>query len=353
VASTTVNGVAIRGVACGVPASRQSTEDLAKIFGADEAEKIALGSGVRTRRIGRPGLCCSDLCHAAGNSLLTGLGWDRGTIDALIFVTHSPDYPLPATASILQARLGLSKACAAFDVTLACSGYVYGLWIASGLIASGCRRILLLSGDMGSRLISPEDRTMAPLFGDAGSATALERDSEATAHFEMGTDGTGYQHLMIPAGSATGRLPHSAQTMVRTERAAGIVRGDEDLFMNGAEIFAFTLREVPPLIAALLERAQWRTAAVDRFLFHQANKFMLVHLAKRMGIPEEKVPLVLEQYGNTSSASIPLTATHCLREDLEQRRLRLVMAGFGAGLSWGACAAEVGPIVAPPLVEVP
>lgn len=352
-ASMTVKGAAIRGIASAVPARRQSTADLAKTFGMDEAEKIALGSGVRTRRVGRPGLCCSDLCHAAGESLLNGLGWDRGTIDALIFVSHSPDHPMPATACILQARLGLSKACAAFDVGLACSGYVYGLWIASGLIASGCRRVLLLGGEMGSRMTSPEDRTTAPLFGDAGTATAIESDGEATMHFELGTDGTGYQHLIIPAGTATGRLPHSAQTMVRTERAAGIIRCDEDLSMNGAEIFAFTLREVPPLIASLLERARWGTAEVDHFLFHQANKFMLVHLAKRMGIPEEKLPLVLEHYGNTSSASIPLTVTHCVRETLGQRRLKLVMAGFGAGLSWGGCATEVGPIVAPPLVEVP
>jgi len=352
-ASLTVKGTAIRGIASSVPTDRQSTEDLAKVFGANEAHKIALGSGVITRRVGRPGLFCSDLCHAASEALLEGLGWDRGSIEALVFVSHSFDYPMPATACILQDRLGLPKTCAAFDVSLACSGYVYGLWIANGLIASGCKRVLLLAGEMGSRMVSPNDRTTFPLFGDAGTATALESHGEAAMHFELGTDGAGHQHLIVPAGTATARLPHSAQTMMRTERAGGIIRSDEDLYMNGAEMFAFTLRAVPPLIDAVLERSRWPRDTVDHFVFHQANKFMLVHLAKRMGIPEQKLPLSLQHYGNTSSASIPLAITHSLRETLEKQKLKLVLAGFGSGYSWGACAVEMGPMVAPPLVEVP
>jgi 3-oxoacyl-[acyl-carrier-protein] synthase-3 len=328
-------------------------EDLAKLFGADEAKKIALGSGVITRRVAKPGVCSSDLCFAATEPLLRELNWERDSIEALVFVSQSFDYLMPATACILQSRLGLSKACAAFDVALACSGYVYGLWIAAGLIANGCRRVLLLAGEVPSRMVSPTDRTTAPLFGDAGSATALEADGESTMHFELGSDGSGHQHLIVPAGPASGRLPRSPQTMARTERAGGNFRSDEDLYMNGAEIFAFSLREVPPLIEKVLGRSQWSSEDVDHFVFHQANKFMLVHLAKRMGIPEEKLPLVLESYGNTSSASIPLAVTHCLRQELEQGRRKLVLAGFGSGLSWGACAAEMGPMIAPALVEVP
>jgi 3-oxoacyl-[acyl-carrier-protein] synthase-3 len=141
--------------------------------------------------------------------------------------------------------------------------------------------------------------------------------------------------------------------MQRTEREGGNIRSEEDLYMNGAEIFAFSLREVPPLIEAVLERSQWQREEVDQFVFHQANKFMLVHLAKRMRIPDHKLPLILEHYGNTSSASIPLAVTHALRETVTQRQVKLVLAGFGSGLSWGACAVELGPIAAPPLVEVP
>ncbi|MFH0878207.1 MAG: ketoacyl-ACP synthase III [Lentisphaerota bacterium] len=352
-ASLTVKGTAIRGIASSVPVNRLTTADFAKVFGADEAEKIAMGSGVRTLRAGGPKLCSSDLCYAASESLLKGLAWDRGSIEALVFVSQSFDYPMPATACILQARLGLPKTCAAFDVSLACSGYVYGLWIATGLIATGCKRVLLLAGEMGTRMVSPTDRTTAPLLGDAGSATALESDDGAVMHFELGTDGAGYQHLMVPAGTATARLPHSAQTMTRTERAPGIIRSDDDLQMNGKEIFTFALREAPPLIESILQRSQWQRDEVDYFLFHQANKFMLVHLGNRIGIPEQKLPLILEHYGNTSSASIPLTVTHAIRQTLEKRKLKLVLAGFGAGLSWGACAVEMGPIVAPPLIEVP
>jgi len=352
-ASLTIKGTAIRGISSSVPADRQSTADLAKVFGAAEVEKIALGSGVRTRRVSRPGLCCSDLCYTASESLLKELAWDRESIEALVFVSQSFDYPMPATACILQDRLRLSRTCAAFDVPLACSGYIYGLWIATSLIATGCKRVLLLAGELGSRMVSPMDRSTAPLFGDAGTATALESDGKATIHFELGTDGAGYRHLIVPAGIATARLPHSAQTMIRTERAGGNIRSDEDLYMNGAEMFTFTLREIPQLIKAILKRSQWQIDDVDYFVFHQANEFLLVHLAKKIGIPKHKIPLILEYYGNTSSATIPLAATHALRQTLEKRKLKLVLTGFGSGLSWGACALEIGPIVVPPLAEVP
>lgn len=349
----TTTGAAIKGIASAVPAGKQTPADLAKLFGEEEAEKIAQGSGVRTRRVARPEQCCSDLCFTATESLLKGLSWERGSIDALLFVSQSFDYPLPATSCILQARLGLPKTCAAFDVGLGCSGYVYGLWIASGLIAGGCKRVLLLAGDTISRGLSPFDRSAVPLFGDAGSATALEKDNGAVMHFELGTDGTGYKHLIVPAGGAFSRLPHSAETPVRKKQADGIARNDEELFMNGPEIFTFTIREVPPLISAILKRSQWAANEVDQYFFHQANKFMLEYLVKKMKLPANKVPITLEHYGNTSSASIPLAITHCAREILEKRKQKLVLAGFGVGLSWGAAAMELGPIVVPPVEELP
>jgi 3-oxoacyl-[acyl-carrier-protein] synthase-3 len=349
----TTAGVAVRGIASAVPARKQTVEDLGRLFGAEEAEKIAQSTGVRVRRVARPEVCCSDLCFAAAESLLQSAQWPKESIDALLFVSQSFDYPLPATSCILQSRLGLPKTTAAFDVGLGCSGYVYGLWIAAGLISGGCRRVLLLAGDTSTRYLAPHDRSAVPLFGDAGTATLLERDERATMHFELGSDGSGSRHLVIPAGIASSRLPHSTETMIRTKRADGIERSDEDLFMNGAEIFTFTLREVPPLISAILKRAQWDKGAVDGFFFHQANKFMLEYLAKRMGLSPAKVPMVLEHYGNTSSASIPLAITHCARQQLEKQKMKLVLAGFGVGLSWAAAALEIGSITAPELVEVP
>jgi 3-oxoacyl-[acyl-carrier-protein] synthase III len=348
----TVTGSAIRGIASAVPTGRQDVSNLAIMFGQEEAQKIAQSTGVKIRRIAPQEQCCSDLCLAATETLLKSLDWDRASIDAIIFVSQSFDYPLPATSCILQTRLGLSKKCAAFDVGLGCSGYVYGLWIASGMIQSGCRRILLLAGDMSSRGLSPYDRSAVPLFGDAGSATLLEKDAQAVAHFELGTDGSGYQHLIREAGTASGRLPHCDQTMIRKQQSDGIVRSDEDLFMNGAEIFTFTLREVPPLISSILKCAQWTKDEVDRYFFHQPNKFMLDYLIKKMGLPADRVPMILEHYGNTSSASIPLAISHSSSEVLRKQRLKVVMAGFGVGLSWGAAALEMGPIIAPPVVEV-
>lgn len=351
-AGLSVQGVALKGFACAVPAAGQTSADLARVFGGTEAEKIAQSTGVRTRRIARPEVCCSDLCFAAAESLLKRLDWDRESVDALIYVSQSFDYPLPATSCVLQARLGLAKTCAAFDVGLGCSGYVYGLWIAAGLIATGCQRVLLLAGDTSSRWASPRDRAAVPLFGDAGSASAIGGEAGAIMHFQLGTDGAGYRHLMVPAGLATGRLPRSEQTKACVKGADGNERSAEDLFMNGPEIFTFTLREVPPMIAAVLNRAKWEQAAVDQFVFHQANQFMLQYLAKKMRLPPERVPMILEHYGNTSSASIPLALTHCLRDTLEKQQQKLVLAGFGVGLSWGAVALETGPIVAPPLEEV-
>jgi 3-oxoacyl-[acyl-carrier-protein] synthase-3 len=247
--------------------------------------------------------------------------------------------------------LGLPKSCAAFDVALGCSGYVYGLWIASSLMLAGCRRVLLLAGESTTRIISPLDRAAVPLFGDAGTATALEREEGHVMHFDLGTDGAGFEHLIIPAGGH--RTPRSSQTAVSTPREGGNVRSDEDLYMNGPEVFSFTLREVPPLLDRILARAGWTKEQVDFFVMHQANKWMLDQLGKRLGIPAASLPIALEGFGNTVSASIPLAITHSIRPVIGEKTRRLVLAGFGVGLSWGAAALEVGPIVLPELAIVP
>lgn len=352
-ATNLIRGVRLAGVAAGVPEHVRTLEDDEAVFGAD-ARKIAESTGVRARRVVQGTTCTSDLCHAAGDRLLDDLGWPRDSIDALIFVTQTPDYVLPATACSLHGRLGLARHCAAFDVNLGCSGYVYGLWLAAQLIACGQRRVLLLVGDTISRIVAPRDRSTVPLFGDAGTATALERDEAGSAGpmvFDLGSDGRGQDHLIVPAGGF--RRPRSEQTALRSEQAGGNVRGDEDLFMDGAEIFTFTLREVPALVRSTLGAAGWSVDDVDAVVMHQANRFMLEHLAKRMKLPPDKVPLALEDYGNTSSASIPLTLIHSLADRLRAAPQRLLLAGFGVGFSWGAVALSCGPLVVPELMIVP
>jgi 3-oxoacyl-[acyl-carrier-protein] synthase-3 len=279
--------------------------------------------------------------------LFSHLRWERESIEALIFVSETFDYTVPATACCLQARLRLPSTCAAFDVALGCSGYVYGLWIASSLMMAGCKRVLLLAGETTTKIISPLDRAAVPLFGDAGTATALEREDGHMFHFEMGTDGRGFGHLIMPASGY--RTPRTSQTCVRTPREGGNIRSEEDVCMNGPEIFTFTLREVPPLVSRTLSRAGWTKEETDMFVMHQANRFMLNHLAKKMAIPYAKMPIALDEFGNTSSASIPLAINHCLRQALSEKKLRLLLAGFGVGLSWGAVALEMGPIT---LLEV-
>ncbi|HJQ68484.1 MAG TPA: ketoacyl-ACP synthase III [Blastocatellia bacterium] len=348
-----LSGVRLAGLASAVPEETLTVADDAISFGDADARKISESTGVSKRRVVSNGLCTSDLCLAAGERLLAELGWERDSVDALIFVSQTPDYLLPATSCSLHGRLNLSTRCAAFDINLGCSGYIYGLWMASNLIACGSvRRVLLLVGDTISRIVSPRDRATAPLFGDAGTATALESDDDAPSMvFELGTDGTGQEHLIVPAGAF--RQPRTEQTPQRTEREGGNVRSDEDLFMNGAEIFAFTLRVVPKLIKSVTDAAGWSTADVDAWVMHQANRFMLQHLIKRMKLPAEKAVLAIEDYGNTSSASIPLAMTHSLSERLTKEKLNLVMVGFGVGFSWGAVALTCKNVVMPGLLIVP
>jgi 3-oxoacyl-[acyl-carrier-protein] synthase-3 len=245
----------------------------------------------------------------------------------------------------LQHRLALPTSCAAFDVNLGCSGYVYGLWIAASLVAAGQRRVLLLVGDTINKLVSPLDRATALLFGDAGSATALESDPDAgPMHFVLGTNGAGGRHLIVPAGGA--RQPHTAETSVRSARENGNVRSDDDLHMVGAEIFAFTLKEVPPLIDQALAAAGWTRDDVDHVVFHQANRFMLQHLARKMNLDEAKVTMALQQFGNTSSASIPLALSSAVRADAHKK---FILAGFGVGYSWAALAFAPAPfLIIPP-----
>ncbi len=347
-----INGIKLIGLASAVPEQIREIADDAKVFDDIDIEKTIETTGVR-RRHATSNLCTSDLCFAAAEQLFKESGCKRDSIDALIFVSQTFDYPIPATSCTLQRRLKLEKSCAAFDVNLGCSGYVYGIWLASNLLASGSvNRVLLLAGDTSSIRISPQDRSAALLFGDGGSATILEKgESTSPMAFVFGTDGTGQNNLIVPAGEY--RHPSTEETRTRTERESGNIRCDEELYMNGAEIFAFSLREVPPMIRAVLKEAQWDTDMVDAIVMHQANKFILQHLAKRMKFPKEKAIIAMENYGNTSSASIPLAMTDSLAGRLQKEELRLILAGFGVGYSWGALAMTCGPMVMPELVLVP
>jgi len=327
----TAQNVNVSGIACALPGTVSRVIDLADRFGEENITKIISSTGVEQRHVVADE-CASDLCVKAAEQLILDMAIDKASIDTLIFVSQTPDYTLPATACTLQQRLGLPISTAAFDVALGCSGYVYGLWLASTLISGGgSRRVLLLVGDTISKLVAEGDRAVAALFGDAGSATLLDFDSEVPEiPFILGTDGRGEKNLIVPAGGFRDR---QGQDLSSSEEG---VRGPFDLYMNGAEVFAFTLARIPSLVKSLQSIATDKGQELDRYVFHQANTFMLEHLAKKIKLPAEKVLLNIKNVGNTSGASIPLAL--CLSHDPATGLTgNYLLAGFGVGYSWAGC----------------
>jgi len=327
-----IGNASVKGVVACVPPRRIDNDAFTQRFGEGVAE-VAKMTGVAHRHWVDDGTTTSDLCAAAAQRLLDGLDWPVDSVDAILFISQTPDYRLPATATVLQARLGLRPGIIAFDVNLGCSAYPYGLWLAMTMASTGAaRRILLAVGDTSSRVVDPDDRATALLFGDAGTVTAIEADSSASeANFILGSDGRGAQNLIIPQGAFRHGEARSTNDPTR-------------LFMDGGEIFTFTLKAVPPLVADTLSLAERTSDDHDAFLFHQANAFMIRHLVKKSKLPTDKVPINIDRYGNTSSATIPLLIADNLAERLKNEKLRVAMFGFGVGYSWASASMDIGPL---------
>lgn len=309
-----------------------------------ERERLARNIGIYTRRLCPHWQTFSDLAFEATEKLLAGLKWDKAEVDALIVVTQSPDYLIPATAIILQDRLGLPHATMAFDVNLGCSGYPFGLHILGSMIAAGAvKKGLVLVGD---RAGSERD----PLFSDAGTATALEFDAGAPPmYFDMNNDGSGYQAIMLPVGG--GREPYAINHLIPHRDEGGFLRSDADLVLDGPAVLSFSTQTVPPAVDKLLAYAGMDKEAIDYFVFHQANRMINETIRKKLRLPEEKVPSTLRDFGNTSGASLPVTMTARLHETLAQGHHRLLMSGFGIGLSWGSAIVDIDGGVFPALIE--
>lgn len=304
-------------------------------------DKIRDKTGIDLRHIAGEKECSSDLACRAAEKLFASGACRPEEIDFLLFCTQSPDYFLPTTACVLQHRLKLPTTAGALDFNLGCSGYVFGLSLAKGLIETGqARRVLLLTGETYSKFIHPQDRSVRTLFGDAGSATVVTAVEPSDAGepclgpFVFGTDGRGANNLIVPAGGM--RQPATAETARVTEDAHGNRRSANHLFMNGAEIFTFTLKAVPQAVRALLQSAAKSVNDVDYFVFHQANKYMLDHLRQKVGIPAEKFPMALSECGNTVSATIPITLRGMMQAGQLRHGTRLMLVGFGVGYSWAA-----------------
>ncbi|MBD9585061.1 ketoacyl-ACP synthase III [Delftia sp. Lp-1] len=343
-ALSTLHNVRFAGMASCVPKRIISNLEDCPPSQRTERERLVRNIGIQTRRICPEWQCFSDLAFVAAEKLLEELQWQREEIDALIVVTQSPDYPIPATAIILQDRLGLSHGTIAFDVNLGCSGYPFGLHLLGSMIsAGGVKKGLLLVGD---RSATVKD----PLFSDAGTATALEFDaSAAPMHFDLNSDGSGYKAIMLPAGGH--REPYGVQHLIPTRDEHGYLRTPADLILDGPAVLSFSTQRVPPAVERLLEYSQVAKDDIDYFVFHQANRMINETIRKKLGLPVEKVPSTLHDLGNTSGASLPVTMTARLNAQLQGQRNRLLLGGFGIGLSWGTAIVDIDQARFPALIE--
>ncbi len=329
-----VFGAAIRAISYYLPEKIMDNAALVKEFGTWTEDKIYLKTGIRERHVVTDELV-SDLAAAAGEKLFAETGIDRNEIDFLLLCTECPDYFLPATACIVQDRLGLKKTTGALDFNLGCSGFIYGLALARGLIAGGiARKVLLLTADTLSRTVHPMDKSTRTIFGDAAAATLIEASEEGRiGDFVLGTDGSGRDKLIIPAGAWA--QPRTAETAETKTNRWGNTRSAENLYMNGPEVLAFTLATVPGAVQEVLDIHGMKLEDVDLFVFHQASLLLLEHLRKEIGIVQEKFFLNMECKGNTVSATIPMA----LRDAVDQGRIRsgdrIMVVGFGVGYSWG------------------
>lgn len=340
-----LEGARVTGLVAAVPARCIENSHFVARFGESAVADVVKMIGVKTRYWSEPVVTTADLCVRAAESLLGRLNWDVSSIGAIVFVTQTPDYRLPATACTLQSRLGLPTSCAAFDVNLGCSGYPYGLWIAMGLaLSSGLERVLLLVGDTISKTVDPADRSTAMLFGDAGTATAIEiSQGDWFAQFVLGSDGAGARNLMIPTGGFRPWADDDPRLAGKDPRA---------LFMDGGEVFNFTLRAVPGLVQQALAQAGIAAQDVQAYVLHQANLFMLNHLARKLKVPADRFPINIDRFGNTSCASIPLLFVSDMRDALLTRRVMVALAGFGVGYSWASAVLPVGPLECVELISV-
>ena len=309
--------------------------------------------GIAKHRNSSADICSSDLCVEAAERLITELGWDKQDIDVLVFVSQTPDYHcVPATSCILQEKMGLSRKCYTLDISLGCSGWVYGLSVISSLMQCGTlRKGILLAGDTPSKFCSSDDKSTYPLFGDAGTATALEFTIEtAPMRFSMNTDGKGSDAIMIRDGGY--RNPATHESFDKKNCGEGRLRCGVDLEMDGESVFVFGISKVPKSIKDLSDNYQIDLSSIDIFSFHQANLFMNEKIRKKLKIEAEKVPYSLPEYGNTSCASIPLTLVSQCAGKLKEGRVKHVSCGFGVGLSWGSVYFETDCIAVPNLIEL-
>ena len=346
------NNVGISGIAASVPKKVINNYEHDLYFKKEDIKEIIEKIGVKERRFTDEKTCSSDLCFAAAEKLFAGMNINRDEIDLLIFISQTPDYRMPATSVLLQERLKLPTSTITFDINLGCSAFLYGLTVAYSMIMAGnIRKALILDGETRSKVYSQKDRKTGFLFGDGGVAALIERGERfGKSWFSLNSDGSRESLIKIPAGGY--RKMSSFETL--TEKVVdehGNIRSEEQGYMNGADVFSFVIREVPRDFLRLLEYSGSDISSIDYFIFHQANSYINGFLAKKLKLPEDKIPTTIEKYGNTSSVSIPLTIVSELKNKLSTHK-RLLLSGFGVGLTWGTAVLDVEDCYIGEIVEV-
>ena len=345
----TIHNVELAGVSACVPKNVETNRDLE--FEDFDVRRLIKTTGIEERRVASSSICTSDLCLSAAEKLIEEINWDKNDIKILIFVTQTPDYILPSTAHVVQSKLRLPSDCICIEVNEGCSGFVYGLFMLSSMMSSTkIDKGLLLVGDTISKICSPLDKSTRPLFGDAGTATALRYKEGNIFHFDIGGDGSSCNDIIIEEGGF--RNPINDQSLAQIKIDKGISRAKNQLVLDGMNVFQFGISNPPKSIIDLLSYLDKSVEDIDFALFHQANRFMNENIRKKLKLPPEKVPYSLGKFGNTSSATIPLTLVNNLGQILNNSKQRLIFCGFGVGVSWATAYLETNNIVCPTLIEI-
>lgn len=330
-----VKNIKIKGLTVCVPTNVVENSEYT-VVPESERSSFIQAIGIERRRVAAPDVCTSDLCYNAAKNLINKLGWKKEDIELLVFVSQTPDYRMPATSCVLQHRLGLPRTCMTIDISQGCSGYVYGLSVVGSLVSNGTiNKALLLVGNTQNKNINYNDKSTWPLFSDAGSATAIEYCPEGGDVFKLSfmTDGGGEKTIIVPDGGYRNMV--SAESFVDHEYDGGIRRNNLNLFMQGDDVFAFVIGNIPKATKAMFEHFNIDSEKIDYFLIHHASQFIINKLKKKLSIPDEKAPVILKDFGNSSNASIPIIMAKEIRKDILSRPLQLYVSGFGVGLSLG------------------
>lgn len=344
------NNIKVSGIACAVPANVVSTDAYKSTFGEEEVNKFMEMTGVRASHRTSEHQTCSDLGYTAARTLLDKKGVESSEIGAVIFASHSPDYRRPATAFILQHRLGIPSEAVAFDISLGCSSLVYGMQVAASIMnSSDVKKALLFVGDTAGKSVYPTDRSSAMLFGEAGAVMLLDKTDD-DSHFLkalLRSDGSGYKYMIVPGGGY--RNLHASDEVVMCQD--GNERTLLNSFIQGTSVFTFTVFDVPRIIKDFWKYTDTTVDDYDVFAFHQANLYILKQIAKKTKIPLEKLPISLDRYGNTSGASAIVTLCDVYGDSMESKKLRVLSCGFGIGLSWGIASFDIDTADIFPVIE--